>query len=421
MKTEDFAALNRRYDAYTQSKHDTKGAGCEAIEREIKSAFAMLTEENGALLSGGELGDKADVGRTFDNNLRQIKQAKLWMEQFEADRRPSQKAGLNPALMGGGPARPGTKSYGAAPFTLGQQDIAELHTAARTKQFMSKAVAVANASMAAIPEYSLDVFPLLRDKPRIRELIPTQMTDRPSVTYYRGTTSASAATAVAEGADKPESSPVWASVTVAMSKIAHYGLINDEVIDDYPGWLQVIAGEFLAGLIDAENDALINGTGVAPQMTGLLNVSGIQTQAFTGNNIDTVALAATKLRTGTSFTEPDVIVMHPANWQTISLFRTGGSVAADGPYLINPLTSPALSLWGIPVVLTNRIAAGTAIVANLKTAAEVFVREEPNIEVHPGGGGLAEWRANKTLIRAEERLALTVPRPTAVVKLTLLT
>lgn len=417
MKTEDFAGLKARYDEYTATKFQTKGAGEEALVAEIRTAFDQASDENADLLAKGT--SQASDARKFDQSLMQMKQMKTWLDQLQFDRTPERKAGgWHPGTGGSGS---GHKGYGAVPLVMPAEYLRELHEAAATKSYASKAITVTGTPMAAIPQYATDVFPFLRDKPRIRELIPTQNTDRPSVIYYRGLTAASAATAVAEGADKPESSPTWESVTVPMTKIAHYGKVNDEVIADFAGWMEVIGGEMLSGIVDAENDMLLNGTGTPPQFQGLLNVTGIQTQAFSNNNIETVALAATKLRTGAAFVEPDVVVMHPSNWQTVSLFRVGGSTTTDGPFLVNPLTTPALTLWGIPVVLTTRIAAGTALVANLKTAAEVYVRQDVTLDVHPGGGGEAEWKANKTLIRAEERIALTVPRPKAIVKLTSLT
>ena len=70
------------------------------------------------------------------------------------------------------------------------------------------------------------------------------------------------------------------------------------------------------------------------------------------------------------------------------------------------------------MLLTTRQTENTAVVANLKQAAKVFVRMPPTLEVAPFGGGTAEFIANQTLVRAEERLALTVVRPEAIVTVT---
>jgi hypothetical protein len=41
------------------------------------------------------------------------------------------------------------------------------------------------------------------------------------------------------------------------------------------------------------------------------------------------------------------------------------------------------------------MAAGTAIVANLKQAAKVYLRELPRVEVAPFGGGTNEFISNR--------------------------
>jgi hypothetical protein len=58
------------------------------------------------------------------------------------------------------------------------------------------------------------------------------------------------------------------------------------------------------------------------------------------------------------------------------------------------------------------------VVANLKQATRAYVREAPRVDVAPMGGGSTQFINNTTLIRAEERLALTVVRPQAIVTVT---
>ncbi len=83
-------------------------------------------------------------------------------------------------------------------------------------------------------------------------MIPQQLTEAPSVHYFSGTTAASGATAVAEGAAKPESTPVWTEATAVVRKLAHYTRVNDEVIADFDTFQQVIGSEMLSGLIHRE-------------------------------------------------------------------------------------------------------------------------------------------------------------------------
>ncbi|MDP9235169.1 MAG: DUF1326 domain-containing protein [Actinomycetota bacterium] len=98
---------------------------------------------------------------------------------------------------------------------------------------------------------------------------------------------------------------------------------------------------------------------------------------------------------------------------TIRLAKASGS----GEYLASdPLSGQSNNIWGVPTLVTSKLTQGTALVANLASAAVVFVRESPRLETFIGGS--AEFAANVRMIRAEERLALTVVRPAAIVKVT---
>lgn len=305
-------------------------------------------------------------------------------------------------------------SLGAPTFDFTRDDVAHLQKAAIDRRIATKAVSTTQSPMSLVGDYRMSPFPYLRDRTRILDLIPTEQTDAPTVFYFRATTAAAAAAAVDEGANKPESTPAWEQVSSPVRKLAHFARVNDEVIADFNGFLNVIGTEMLAGLIDEENDQLLNGSGVAPNLTGLLTTTGIQTVGSAGTDLDAIAEAANKVRTG-AFVEPDTVVMHPNDWAS-----TGFLLAKDssGQYLVgNPLQGTAPSLWGMRVVLTTRMTENSVMVANLKEAARVYVRQGPSLEVQPGGG-TAEFIANQTLIRAEERLALAVVRPSAICTVT---
>lgn len=103
--------------------------------------------------------------------------------------------------------------------------------------------------------------------------------------------------------------------------------------------------------------------------------------------------------------------MHPADWYSGGFLL---SKETTGAYLLgNPVSAVKPMLWGVPVVITEHMTENTAMVANLKIAATVYVRQPPTLEVAPGGG-TAEFIANQTLIRAEERLTLAIHHPKAV-------
>jgi HK97 family phage major capsid protein len=205
-------------------------------------------------------------------------------------------------------------------------------------------------------------------------------------------------------------------VTATVRKLAHYTRVNDEVIADFDSFMQVVGTELLSGLIDEENQQLVTGTGVAPNLLGLATDPAILTVGSAGTDLDAIAAAFLALRTGSSHCDPDVVIMNPADW-----YSAGFMLAKEtgGAYLLgNPVTAVAPTLWGVPVVLTEHLTENTALVANFKLAATAYVRQPPVVEVAPYGGGTTEFVANQTLIRAEERLALAIHHPTAIVSVT---
>lgn len=181
-----------------------------------------------------------------------------------------------------------TETFGAPSLDITEKTIEDLHTAALGRHVLVKAaVDSAEAPMSLAGDYRTNsVFPWLRDKPRLLNFIPTERTDAPTVHYYRATAGATAAAAVAEGANKPESSPVWEQVSATVRKLAHYTRVNDEVLADFNNFRDVIGQEMLAGLIDEENDQLLNGTGIAPNILGLSQTVGIQTVGSAGTDLD---------------------------------------------------------------------------------------------------------------------------------------
>ena len=117
------------------------------------------------------------------------------------------------------------------------------------------------------------------------------------------------------------------------------------------------------------------------------------------------------LRTGSTFSEPDVILIHPSDWEKVA-----STVATTGELVVTPDPTghgPGQP-WGVPMVLTTGLTTGTGIVANLSDAAVIFEREPATIKVDP----YSQSVNNVVRFISEERLALGAPRPAAIVRVT---
>ena len=73
-------------------------------------------------------------------------------------------------------------------------------------------------------------------------------------------------------------------------------------------------------------------------------------------------------------------------------------------------------VWGVPVLQTTQMVPGTVVLANLEMGAQVFVRE--GITLAMTNSADADFTSGRVKVRATERRALGVSRPTAINVLT---
>jgi HK97 family phage major capsid protein len=234
--------------------------------------------------------------------------------------------------------------------------------------------------------------------------------DRGIAEYYEETTVTNAATTVSEGGTKPESALAWTLRTDTARKIATWIPATKESLDDV-SWLESqIRGRLAYMVRRVEETQILTGDGNAPNLLGLLNRSGIQTQAKGADPTpDSVYKAMQKIRGagGSGFAEPTAVVLHPNDWTDIKLLRT-----ADGMYIWgNPSDEGPDRIWGLPVRQTTAITEGTGLVGAFRPYAEVMRREGITITLSTEHS--TYFIENKVALLAEERLALAVYRPAA--------
>ena len=245
----------------------------------------------------------------------------------------------------------------------------------------------------------------------IADLMLEGETDRGTVEYYEETTFTNAAAGVLEGAAKPESD--WAATlrTEPIRKIGHWFQATEESLADVP-WLESqLRGRLAFGVIRREEQFLLNGTGVAPQLTGLLNRTGIQTIAKTAGvpvpDVIYQAMQRVRGEAGAGFAEPTAIVMHPTNFTTYRLLRT-----ADGIYINGaPSEAGPERMWGLPIRQTTAMPVNTALTGAFRPYAQVTRRTGITVTMSSEHG--TNFTENKVTILAEERLGLEVYRPAA--------
>jgi hypothetical protein len=268
--------------------------------------------------------------------------------------------------------------------------------------------------MAVIPGQRLPPPPFPTEPTRIADVLPTDLSVlTPKVTFYTTTTAASAATAIAEGTDKPESDPDWTATTIDIRKIAHYVDVSTEALDDYAAFRAVVSAEMSSGLIVAENAQLASGNGTAPNIRGLLNATGIVTYAPSSAEPRYLSIrtAIRNLRKGAGFATPNVILIHPDDEQIFDLTNASSAGLHALPDMNG---TPTPGPWGLTEIITTGVPSGTALVMDTRRAAVLYVRQPPTLISDP----YSQSKSNMVRVICEERIGLAILNPNCLCKIT---
>lgn len=270
----------------------------------------------------------------------------------------------------------------------------------------------------------------LRNPDSVIGLFDQIQTSQNAYVYLEETTFTNNAGSVAEAADistSNEGALAFTERTESIRKMATFLPVTDELLSDVAG-IQGYVNSRLSTMMKLNLDnQLINGDGSAPNLTGVLAKSGINTFDYAAPyggelaKLGQIYQAITEIRKD-AFVEPDAIVMHPSDWYdlvtSVSDITTSGSK--------NPLfvvaggfgDSPAPKLWGLDVVPSTVIAAGTMLVGKFGggDAAQVIMRENVDLAVSDSHSDF--FAKNQLAIRLTMRLGFAIYRPTAFCSIT---
>lgn len=241
----------------------------------------------------------------------------------------------------------------------------------------------------------------------VRDLMLDGSTDNNSITYMEETTFTNGAVETAEGTAKGEAALDFTERTDNVRKIATWLPATTELLADVKGIQSYIEGRLRFMVKRREELQLLVGDGTAPNISGILDRVGIQTQAKGADPTpDAVYKAMTKIMV-VGQADPTAAVFHPNDWQDIRLLKT-----ADGIYIWgSPADVGPMRIWGLAVRATSAMTENTALVGAFKPYAQIFQREGITVTISTEHASF--FVENKVAILAEERLALAVYRPAA--------
>lgn len=265
---------------------------------------------------------------------------------------------------------------------------------------------------------------------KLRDLVSVRRTSSDTVEYVVQTSHTNAAAPVAEatssaapttgassgapltlnagGGYKPEGDWAFAVQNTTVKTIAEWVPATKRALADVSQLEGLIRDELVADLRETEETQMLTGNGSGQNLTGILN-SGIQTQAATTTN-DATWFASfrqgiTKVRT-VGRAVPNGILVNPAQAEKIDTSKDSQNrFYGNGPFGAGPRT-----LWGYPVVESEAIAAGTALIGDFSKAV-LWDREQATVSMTDSHADF--FIRNLVAVLAEERVAFGVTRPNA--------
>lgn len=252
----------------------------------------------------------------------------------------------------------------------------------------------------------------------LRALVSTRKMNADSLDYVQETSRVSNAAVVAdasqidhvgdEAATKPEGGLAFVTKTVTAKWIALWVAAERAVIQDRDETRRYI-DQYLTYSVDLElEDQMLSGSGIGQDFTGILNTPGIQTlgaPVAPASALDNIRKGITLVELN-GRTQPTAVVLNPTDSQNIELLKVNGEA---NNFVTDPFTSGPRTVWGVPVVTSDAIAAGTALVGDFSLAI-LFDRFQTQVLL---GTAANDFTRNIFRILAEMRAAFGVRRPSA--------
>jgi len=399
-----------------------------AASTELKNAQAKIADEvkaNGeASKEAKAMAEKAEANFTELKGMFDQVNAKLADMEAKAARPGNGLAEVK--SMGqqfvGSDVYAQMKSHGRGnnqPVTMEKKDVTSL---------------AASAGALVRPDRDSRVFQDPNRPLRIRDLIPSVPTASNAVEFMREnvftnnagpqgpTTGTGANQAIGAGdfVAKNESNITYELVTKPVRTIAHFMPASRQVLSDAPMLQNLIDNRLTYGLDLESDDQLLNGDGLGQNLDGILQdadindagelPSGTAAADIPAAMIDHIRKAI-RIEQQNEYYNMTGLVLNPADWEILETAK-----ATDGHYLMvsMPTNRATETVWRVPVIVTNAIAASTFLIGDWTMGAVIYDREDVSVRVSESHADY--FVKNGVAILAEERYCLAIPLPKAFCK-----
>lgn len=245
---------------------------------------------------------------------------------------------------------------------------------------------------------------------RMRDILATAPIGAPSLEYIEESGFVNAAATVAEKVAAPQSNITFEQKTAQVRTIAHWLPATLQILQDAPMLRNYIDNRLRYGLKMTEESQILYGSGTGEDLLGLMVHTGTQNAGIRGaaTMIDHLRHSFTLARiAGYPVT---AVVLNPMDWESIEI-----SKGTDGHYIFTSVNvGGQMQLFRVPVIESTSMNVGEYLTGAFGLATQLLDREQSTVRVSDSHADYFIRRM--TAILAEERIALPVYRPEALVK-----
>lgn len=242
---------------------------------------------------------------------------------------------------------------------------------------------------------------------QVTDLLPSVPWNQKAYSYMEETTFTNNAAERSEGGAYGEAALALTERTVTVETIGVFIPVTDEQLADEAAAEAYLNARLPFMVRQRMDSQILVGDGNTPNIEGINQVSGIQTQAKGSDPTpDAVYKAMTKVKV-TGRAMPNAVVAHPNDWQDVRLLRT-----TDGIYIWgSPSEAGPARIWGVNVVESDAQTENTMVVGDFANYSLLVVRSGMEVKVSDSHSDY--FVKGKQAIRAGIRVATVWLRPAA--------
>ena len=248
----------------------------------------------------------------------------------------------------------------------------------------------------------------------VRSIVPVGTTTSDTIRFVKESAYTDGNAATSEGSALGQTDFNLTASTANVELIGTYLRISKQMLDDTEQLTSYISARVPSKLMAVEDDQLLGGSGVAPNLEGLRNSATAWSNTDSGfaagvisnpQNIDVLITALNQIAKF-NYTS-DGILMHPTDFHKILALKDG-----DNRYLKDQVYQGLQpTFMGVPFRLSTAMAEGEFIVGNFSQAAQIWQRDNVSVEFFEQDSDNVQ--KNFITVRVQERLAMTTYLPNA--------